>query len=98
MLLLKRSKQRPGRGFGVEGGGLPSWGLADPVVAAPSSAVAVLQHGNGGEGEGLGRFGLVGSGLVDWFSSLGSDIIVWFGLVWFGVHQGKVGKGVNVEG
>jgi len=39
----ERSKQRPGRGFGVEGGGLPSWGLADPVVAAPSSAVAVLK-------------------------------------------------------
>ena len=77
----ERSKQRPGRGFGVEGGGLPSWGLADPVVAAPSSAVAVLQHGNGGEGEGLGRLGLVGSGSVDWFSSLGSDITLWFGLV-----------------
>ena len=72
-----------------------SWGFADPVVAAPSSAVTVLQHGNGGEGEGLGRFGLVGSGWGD---------TVWFirfryhSLVWFGVHQGKVGKGVNVEG
>ena len=77
----ERSKQRPGRGFGVEGGGLPSWGFADPVVAAPSSAVAVLQHGNGGEGEGLGRLGLVGSGWGDWFSSLGSDITLWFGLV-----------------
>ena len=62
MLLLKRSDQRPGRGFG-EVGGLHSWGFADPVVAAPSSAVAVLQQENGGEGEGLGRFGLVGSGL-----------------------------------
>ena len=34
-----------------------SWGFADPVVAAPSSAVAVLQHANRGEGEG--REGLV---------------------------------------
>ena len=97
MLLLKRSKQRPGRGFGVEGGGLPSWGLADPVVAAPSSAVAVLQHGNGGEGEGLGRLGLVGSGLVH-YVQISQFGMVWFGLVWFGVHQGKVVKDVSVEG
>jgi hypothetical protein len=44
MLLLKRgaSSDQEG-GLGLKGRLVPSWGLADPVVAAPSSAVAVLK-------------------------------------------------------
>ena len=63
MQLLLNSNKAAATRKGFSGGFCHLWGFADPVVAAPSSAVAVLQQENGGEGEGLGRFGLVGSGL-----------------------------------
>ena len=57
-----------------------SWRFADPVVAHPASAVAVLQHRDGGEGK-------VGFGMV--WDLLGLNII-WLGycLGWFGLASG----------
>ena len=57
-----------------------SWRFADPVVAHPAPAVAVLQHRDGGEGK-------VGFGMV--WDLFGLNII-WLGycLGWFGLASG----------
>ena len=65
--------------------------FADPVVAHPAPAVAVLQHRDGGEGK-------VGFGMVWDFLRIEYHMVgILFGLVWFGEWNRKVTEEVDTE-
>ena len=65
--------------------------FADPVVAHPAPAVAVLQHRDGGEGK-------VGFGMVWDFLRIEYRMVgMLFGLVWFGEWNRKVIEEVDTE-